>query len=119
MTTIHRTFGTVLRQIRESKGMSLNKTAQGAGITPGYLSKLENGLRFNPSRETLWRLSLVLGVNYDTLARYAGYAYEEVDDIINDLQRLPEYSQAIGVLATLTPEQAKVASRLMLSLRGA
>ncbi len=67
------TIGALLRQAREVRGQSSIETARGAGISPAYLSKLENDAVKRPSPDVLHRLSEVLGVPYAELMVLVGY----------------------------------------------
>jgi transcriptional regulator with XRE-family HTH domain len=58
--------GPRLRQLREQKGMSARQVADLAGLTPAYLSRLENG-RLSPTVATLARLVAAMGETMATL----------------------------------------------------
>ena len=49
-----------IKSIRERKGMTLEKLADLAGISTGYLCHLEKGTRKNPSIEVMDRISRAL-----------------------------------------------------------
>ena len=49
-----------IRQIRTSKEISIYRISKDTGISPNYISDLENGRR-NPSLDTLERLIVPLG----------------------------------------------------------
>ena len=49
-----------IKKIREEKGMTLEKLASLAGISPGYLCHLEKGNRRNPSIEVMNKISNAL-----------------------------------------------------------
>jgi transcriptional regulator with XRE-family HTH domain len=66
-------FGTVLRQAREVRGMSAVDAARAAGISAAYLSKLENDAVKKPSPHVLHQLSEALAVPYAELMRLCGY----------------------------------------------
>ena len=74
------TIGAVLRQAREVRGHSSIETARSAGISPAYLSKLENDAVRRPSPAVLHRLSEVLGVPYAELMALVGYPVPGVDE---------------------------------------
>jgi HTH-type transcriptional regulator, competence development regulator len=73
------TVGALLRQAREVRGHSSVETARTAGISPAYLSKLENDAVRRPSPEVLNRLSEALGVPYAELMALAGHPVPGVD----------------------------------------
>jgi transcriptional regulator with XRE-family HTH domain len=58
--------GPRLRQLREHKGLSARQVAGLAGLTPAYLSRLENG-RISPTVATLARLVAAMGETMATL----------------------------------------------------
>ena len=59
-------LGARLRHARTMLGLSLVEVAERAGVTEGYISKLENN-RSQPSMSTLHRLVSVLGMNMSEL----------------------------------------------------
>lgn len=69
-----RSFGSVLRQAREVRGLSSVEAARSAAISTAYLSKLENDAVRKPSPPVLHRLSATLGIPYAELMRLSGYA---------------------------------------------
>lgn len=66
-------FGSVLKQAREVRGLTSIETARGAGISSAYLSKLESDVVKRPSPGVLHRLGEVLGVPYAELMALVGY----------------------------------------------
>lgn len=66
-------FGAVLRQAREVRALSAIDAARAAGISPAYLSKLENDAVRKPSPHVLHQLSEALSVPYAELMRLSGY----------------------------------------------
>jgi len=59
-------IGQRIKQLRLERGMTQEVLAQAAGVTKGYLSKIENS-RHSPPVSTLLSLSRALGVGIDTL----------------------------------------------------
>jgi transcriptional regulator with XRE-family HTH domain len=68
-----RSFGAVLRQAREVRGLPAIDAARAAGISAAYLSKLENDAVKKPSPPVLLQLSEALAVPYADLMRLSGY----------------------------------------------
>ena len=66
-------FGAVLRQAREVRGLSAIETARRAAISSAYLSKLEKDAVKRPSPQVLHQLAEVLGVPYAELMVLVGY----------------------------------------------
>ena len=50
-----------MREIRESKGMTLKELSEKTKITIGYLCHLEKGNRENPSTEVMEKIAKALG----------------------------------------------------------
>ena len=75
-------FGEAFRILRLNAGKSRYKLAQYTGLNEAYLSRLERGLKTNPSREAVMLLALALVQNnqavsandIDLLLLSAGYA---------------------------------------------
>ena len=66
-----RRLGTVIKELRERRGMTQEQLAKRAGVSQGYIAKLEPSSRpgrakavrkANPSLPTLKRLARALGV---------------------------------------------------------
>ena len=66
-------IGTVLRQARQVRELTAIEAARSAGISPAYLSKLENGAVKRPSPHVLHQLSEALSIPYAELMRASGY----------------------------------------------
>jgi transcriptional regulator with XRE-family HTH domain len=69
--------GPRLRQLREQKAMSARQVADRAGVSPAYLSRLENG-RASPTVATLARLVAAMGETMATLFQDAPDAEHHV-----------------------------------------
>ena len=67
------TIGAVLRQAREVRELSAIDAARAAGISPAYLSRLENDAVKRPSPHVLHQLSEALTLPYSDLMRLSGY----------------------------------------------
>lgn len=78
------TIATELKKLREAKGMSVRKLSKESGVSPGYISQIENGSRQTPSPEMIKKLAKGLMVGEYFLLRKAGYMEEEVKDIITN-----------------------------------
>jgi transcriptional regulator with XRE-family HTH domain len=73
-------FGNVLRKARDVRGLSSTETARRAGISPAYLSRLENDTVKRPSPEVLHHLSEAVGVPYAELMALAGYRVPGIEE---------------------------------------
>lgn len=58
-------IGTFIRQLRVEKNMSIRQLAKYAGVSPAYISQIENNYRKNPTQHILRSLANGLGVNYN------------------------------------------------------
>ena len=56
-----------LKQIRKQKKVSLKMLEEISGVSNGYISELENGIKKNPTYETLKKLSKALEVKVEDL----------------------------------------------------
>jgi len=54
-----KTFGETIRELRESKSISLREVAARIGVDPSFLSRVENGTK-RPTREQVVALASVL-----------------------------------------------------------
>ena len=60
-------FVFVVKDIRESKRISLNKLSEKTRVSKSYLHELENNRKFNISLDKLYRIASVLDVNVKDL----------------------------------------------------
>ena len=60
--TLEGAFGSVLRQLRETKGLSQEELADRCGIHRTYVSQLERGLK-SPTLRLVWQICTSLQVN--------------------------------------------------------
>jgi len=65
--------GSVLRQARAVRGLSVADAARAATISPAYLSRLESDAVKKPSPHVLHQLSEALGLPYAELMKLSGY----------------------------------------------
>lgn len=67
----NRTFGSVLRELREERGLSVRSLATAAGLNASSVSRLEND-EMGASDDTVRRLAKVLKTSYRELSTLAG-----------------------------------------------
>jgi transcriptional regulator with XRE-family HTH domain len=72
------TLGETIQQARIAAGPSLRETAKALGITPSYLSDIENDRRV-PSEEVLRTIADRLRLDFDHLMALAGRFGEQAD----------------------------------------
>ena len=68
--TLAEEFGAVVRAVRERVGLTQDKLAYHAGITPGYMSQIERGIK-NATLPILWNLARALEVKPSDLVKDA------------------------------------------------
>ena len=74
-------FGQRVRALREARGMSLARMAEGLGVSPAYLSALEHGKRGRPTFALIQGTIHLLGVIWDEadeLVRLADLSHPRV-----------------------------------------
>lgn len=49
-----------LREIREQKGIGLNKLAEDLEMSASYLSELERGIQKNPTKQVMEKIAIAL-----------------------------------------------------------
>lgn len=77
-----------IKNLRKSKGISLNKLHQMTGVSRAYLHDLENNRRFNPTLFILQKISEVLEVNIKDLF----YSPNDIDNLKQEMyRRIDEY----------------------------
>lgn len=66
-------FGAFIKQIRESKSLTLNQVALYSEISAAQLSRIETGKRGVPKPNTIKKIADALKYDYDELMKVAGY----------------------------------------------
>lgn len=80
-------IGKRIRELRISKGFSLNQLAERAGVAKSYLSYIERDVQTNPSLHFLQKICDVLEVEVETLLAGAANLQEDVDQEWVELAR--------------------------------
>jgi HTH-type transcriptional regulator, competence development regulator len=65
-----------LKDIRKSRGYTIREAASKSGVSPSYISQLENGNRGIPSPDILSKLAEGLDIPYTRLMEIAGYLHD-------------------------------------------
>ena len=107
----------LVRDARQSKGMTQRRLSRALGMSEGYTGHLESG-RIRPGVETLKVLSAVLGLLYGELAVAAGYLTREEFESPIDERQLARLSE-IGDLSEGEWESVKDFARYVRSRREA
>ncbi len=79
-----RPFGVVLREKRMEKGISLRKFAKLVGVSPTYLSQVEQLKVDPPTADRAKRMAEILGESVDEWTALAGRLTEDLPDIIHE-----------------------------------
>jgi transcriptional regulator with XRE-family HTH domain len=100
----HKPFGQVLREAREGK-YSLRKFAELVGISPTYLSQVEQGNVDPPTADRVKRMAELLNANTDEWIALAGRVPEDLPEII---QKQPtEVPDLLRAVRGLTADQLR------------
>ncbi|MCT6818073.1 MAG: helix-turn-helix domain-containing protein [Lysinibacillus fusiformis] len=85
-------FGNYIKNIRESKNMTLNQVALYAEISAAQLSRIETGKRGTPKPQTIEKIARALKVDYNELMSIAGYieTYSSVDNLSEEVNSNPK-----------------------------
>ena len=98
-------IGTVFRERRIEKGLSVREVAEKAGISDTEVFRIESGRRKNPSAHILVSMGKVLGFANDDVLRFAGL---KEDDNVSLMEKLfPDLK---------TEKQQETAQRIMVSI---
>ncbi len=101
----HRIFGHMLREKRIAKGFSLRKFAEQVGVSPTYLSQVEQGNVQPPTADRVKRVAELLGENPDEWIALAGRVPEDLPKIIHSHPR--EIPELLREASGLTAEQLR------------
>jgi transcriptional regulator with XRE-family HTH domain len=82
MTRKRPTFGQVLREARLDRGITLRKFAGMVGISPTYLSQVEQDNIDPPTADRVHKMASLLGANADEWTALAGRVPEDLPGII-------------------------------------
>jgi len=105
MSGKQKAFGPALRDKRIAKGYSLRKFADLVGVSPTYLSQVEQGNVDPPTAERVSKMAEILGENADELIALAGRVPGDLPKII---QRQPTHMpELLREAKGLTAEQLR------------
>lgn len=63
-------FGQYIRKLRTDRGLSLRELSDQLGISPYYLSYIENGTKFNPNKRVIARMFIALKMNKSEIEHF-------------------------------------------------
>jgi transcriptional regulator with XRE-family HTH domain len=99
------TFGQLLRERRIAKKFSLRKFAELVGVSPTYLSQVEQDNVMPPTADRVKRMADLLGENSDEWIALAGRVPEDVPGIIR--QQPTEMPQLLREASGLSADQLR------------
>jgi transcriptional regulator with XRE-family HTH domain len=99
-------FGRALREKRVEKRFSLRKFAEKVGVSPTYLSQVEQGNVDPPTAERVRRMAELLGENADEWIALAGRVPEDLSEIIQE--QPTEMPALLREASGLTAEQLRL-----------
>lgn len=88
-----RELGERVRELRERRGFTQERLAEGSGLSPDTVGRLERG-DFSPTFDTMCKLAEGLSVPRSVLMVED---YDEEDDLAILIRRLPQPFRAIAV----------------------
>lgn len=101
-------FGILLRERRLAKGLTLRKFAEVLGVSPTYISGIENGTLPPPTFDRIKAIGVILDVPVDELMEFAG----RWDDMAKQsVEERPEFVRLFRAVKDLTPEQVEKVTR--------
>jgi transcriptional regulator with XRE-family HTH domain len=115
-TKTKKRFGKFVRDRRTVKGLSLRKFAALVGVSPTYLSQVEQGNCDPPTAERVRRMAEILDENADELTALAGRV---PDDLPRIFQKQPAHLAAfIREVSELTADQLQVLTEEVRRMKG-
>jgi HTH-type transcriptional regulator, competence development regulator len=89
-----RLLGTVLRDARVERGMSLRAVERASGISNAHLSQLETGKIGKPDLALLWELASLYQLDFEELLRLAGHPVAGGGSLTVALRAMSELTDA-------------------------
>lgn len=97
------TFGQYLRQRRMQKQFTLREFARQVGVSPTYLSHVEQDIADPPTAERVRTIARLLDENPDELIAMAGRMPEDLPELIQN--RAAEMPELLREASGLSPDQ--------------
>jgi transcriptional regulator with XRE-family HTH domain len=97
------TFGQYIRRRRMEKELTLREFARMVGVSPTYMSHVEQDLADPPTAERVAKMAELLAENSDELVAMAGRVPEDLPGLIQ--RRALEMPGLLREASGLTPEQ--------------
>lgn len=77
-------FGKYIRKLRTAKGITLREFARQLGVSPTYISQIEQGNFAPPAEERVVDMARILGEDVDELLALAGRVADDLPKIIRE-----------------------------------
>ena len=109
-------FGTYMRRLRKSRGLTLKQVESEAAVSNAYVSQIERGLRRPPHPDILKRLAKTYNVEHRELLVAAGYLEEDsaavakrrqIEDAYEHVRTDPTFKQGTRLKGTHVSLEAK------------
>lgn len=95
-------FGELLRESRLAKGMTLRKFAEALGVSPTYISGIENGTLPPPTSDRIAAIATLLDLDSDELVEVAG----RWDDLAKQkAEESSEFVMLFRAVKDMSPDQ--------------
>lgn len=106
-------FVFIIKNVRESKNITLYRLMKLTGLSYSYLSELENNKVFNPSLKTMYTIANALNVKIDDLfyseldlEKLLEEMYDRIDIFGLDSKEVLEVSQIIDLLINVKMKES-------------
>lgn len=103
--SMNRKFGTLLREKREAKQITLRDFAKQVGVSPTYISMVEQNDAAPPTAERVRKMARVLGEDEDDFVALAGRVSDEMEEAIKKAPA--EMASFLRSVSGLSPEQLR------------
>lgn len=101
-------YGAKQRDLRVAKGLTLRKFAEALGVSPTYVSGIENGTLPPPTAERLTRIADLLDTSLDDLIGLAGRWDDVAKQAVEDR---PEFVRLFRAVKDLSADQVDELSK--------
>lgn len=110
MSSKKKHFGELIREKRTEKKLTLRKFADRVGLSPTYVSQIEQGNFAPPPADRIRKMAEVLDADADELIAAAGRMAEEVAGLIE--KRPIEMASFLRHAKGLTPQQIEQLTKM-------
>jgi transcriptional regulator with XRE-family HTH domain len=108
MAKHNKSFGQLLRETRLARGISLRKFAERVGVSPTYVSQVEQDNADPPTAERVKKMAEDLGANPDEWIALAGRVPDDLPGIIQE--EPTAFPELLREASGLSAEQLRILS---------